>query len=98
MKMILGVALMMSSIFATDITGIIQSINNAQKTITINGSVIKVMPHTKIEQDACGMGWDRHKKFSDLKNGDLVEIDLVDSGNGLIAEDIEIKCMKNRAY
>ena len=98
-KLIIGAVLLGVSAFASDITGVIQTINNAKKTITINGSVIAVMPYTKIEQEACGMGWDSAKKFADLKKGDLVEVDLANhSGNNLIAEDIEIKCMKNRAY
>lgn len=81
-----------------DIKGIIQSIDSDKKTITINGTVIGVMPYTKIEQDSCGMGWDTPKKFADLKQGDFVDIDLIYNNNMPIAEEIEIKCMKNRAY
>lgn len=97
-KLVLSSLLLGASAFASDITGIIQTIDNAKKTITINGNAIAVMPYTKIEQDACGIGWDTPKKFADLKKGDLVEVDLMYSQNGLIAEDIEIKCMNNRAY
>lgn len=97
-KLIAGAVLLGVSVFATDITGVIQSINNAKKTITVNGSTIAVMPYTKIEQESCGMGWDSAKKFADLKNGDLVEVDLMDGGQGLVAESIDIQCMKNRAY
>lgn len=81
-----------------DIKGIIQSIDSDKKTITINGTVIGIMPYTKIEQDSCGMGWDTPKKFVDLKQGDFVDIDLIYNNNMPIAEEIEIKCMKNRAY
>lgn len=97
-KLILGSMLLGASAFASDITGIIQSIDDAKKNITINGNTIAVMPYTKIEQDACGIGWDSAKKFVDLKVGDLVEVDLMHANNGLVAEDIEIKCIKNRAY
>lgn len=97
-KLVLGSMLLGASLFASDITGIIQKIDNAKKTITINGNAIAVMPYTKIEQDACGIGWDSDKKFADLKVGDLVEVDLMHGNQGLVAEDIEIKCMKNRAY
>ena len=97
-KLVLGALLLSSGAFASDITGIIQKIDNSAKTITLNGNAIKVMPYTKIEQDACGIGWDSAKKFADLKEGDLVEVDLMHGDKGLVAEDIEIKCMKNRAY
>lgn len=97
-KLLLSTLLVGASAFASDITGIIQAIDNAKKTITINGNAIAVMPYTKIEQDSCGIGWDSDKKFADLKKGDLVEVDLMNSSSGLVAEDIEIKCMKNRAY
>lgn len=88
----------LSVVVGSDIKGIIQAIDDNQKTITVNGSIIKVMPYTKIEQDACSMGWDTLKKFADLKTGDLVDVDLIYNDNKLIAEDIEIKCKKNRAY
>ncbi|RDU69490.1 hypothetical protein CQA62_02240 [Helicobacter cholecystus] len=97
-KLLLTGMLVGVSAFASDITGIIQKIDNAQKTITLNGNTIKVMPYTKIEQDSCGIGWDTPKKFSDLKVGDLIEVDFMHSQGGLVAEDIEIKCMKNQAY
>lgn len=97
-KLLLASMLLGTSVFASDITGTIQKIDNGQKTITLNGNVIKVMPYTKIEEDACGIGWDTPKKFTDLKVGALVEVDLMHSQGGFVAEDIEIKCMKNRAY
>lgn len=97
-KVVLGSILLGTGLFASDITGIIQKIDNDRKTITINGNAIAVMPHTKIEQDSCGIGWDSDKKFIDLKVGDLVEVDLMHGNKELVAEDIEIKCIKNRAY
>lgn len=97
-KLAIGAVSLGASVFATDIAGVIQSINNAKKTITVSGSTIAVMPYTKIEQESCGMGWDSAKKFSDLKKGDLVEVDLMDGGQGFVAENIDIQCMKNRAY
>lgn len=97
-KLVVGAVLLGVSVFASDIKGVIQSIDNAKKTITINGSTIAVMPYTKIEQESCGMGWDSAKKFTDLKKGDLVEVDLMNGGQGLVAESIDIQCMKNRAY
>lgn len=97
-KVFLGTIVIATSIFASDITGTIQKIDDGQKSITVNNNVIKVMPYTKIEQDACGIGWDSAKKFADLKVGDLIEVDLMHGEKGLVAEDIEIKCMKNRAY
>ncbi|WP_120945217.1 MULTISPECIES: DUF5666 domain-containing protein [Helicobacter] len=83
---------------ASDFKGIIENINDAKKTITINGMVIGVMPYTKIEQDACGMGWDSAKKFVDLKKGDFVKVDLMQGNKMPMAEEIEIKCMEHRAY
>ncbi|WP_121021188.1 DUF5666 domain-containing protein [Helicobacter vulpis] len=83
---------------ASDFKGIIENIDATQKTIAINGMVIKVMPYTKIEQDACGVGWDKAKKFVDLKKGDLVKVDLLHHNTTPIAEEIEIKCMDQRAY
>ncbi|RDU70767.1 DUF5666 domain-containing protein [Helicobacter brantae] len=97
-KLLIGAMLVGASLYASDIKGVIQSINNAKKTITVNGSTIAVMPYTKIEQESCGMGWDSDKKFADLKKGDLVEVDLMNGGQGLVAESIDIQCMKNRAY
>lgn len=102
MKKLFAVVAMMglsvSAVMASDITGLIGNVDNTQKTITVNGNVIKVMPYTKIEQDACGAGWDIPKQFADLKNGLLVEVDVEYQNNVLIAEDIEIKCQQNRAY
>ncbi|ANV98620.1 hypothetical protein BBW65_07335 [Helicobacter enhydrae] len=97
-KFALIAGLSLSCALASDITGIITGIDNGKKTITINKTAIKVVPYTKIELDSCGIGWDSAKKFSDLKKGDLVEVDLMNDGNGFVAEEIEIKCRENRAY
>lgn len=98
-KVIFGVAFAgLSLVLGSDLKGIIQAIDQNQKTITINGMIIGVMPYTKIEQDGCSMGWDTPKKFADLKNGDLVEVDLIYNNDRPIAKDIEIECMQNRAY
>ena len=43
---VLGVS---SAVLAdNDFEGVIENIDNAQKTITVNGRVIKVLPNTKI--------------------------------------------------
>lgn len=98
-KVIVSLALVgLNFVLAADIKGTIQSIDTNKKTITVNGTVISVMPYTKIEQDSCGMGWDSAKKFNDLKQGDLVDVDIIYNNNMPVAEDIEIKCMQNRAY
>ncbi|WP_104694900.1 DUF5666 domain-containing protein [Helicobacter salomonis] len=88
----------LGSLYASDFKGIIEEVNDAQKTIAVNGMVIGVMPYTKIEQDSCGMGWDSAKKFADLKKGDLVKVDLIHHQATPVAEEIEIKCMQHRAY
>lgn len=98
-KTICGIAFVsLSLVLGSDLKGIIQAIDPNQKTITVNGIIIGVMPYTKIEQDACSMGWDTPKKFVDLKKGDLVDVDLIYDNNRPIAEEVEIKCMQNRAY
>ena len=94
----IAVILSTGALMASDFKGMIDSIDNANKTIQVNGNTIKVMPYTKIKQESCGIGWDSAKKFADLKVGDLVEVDLMHGDKGLVAEDIEIKCMNNRAY
>ncbi|MFC3847630.1 DUF5666 domain-containing protein [Helicobacter baculiformis] len=87
-----------SVLSASDFKGVIENIDSAKKTITVNDMVIRVMPYTKIEQDACGMGWDKAKKFVDLKKGDFVKVDLIHHNAAPVAEEIEIKCMDHRAY
>lgn len=99
-KIICGITLVgLSFVMAgDDLKGIVQAIDSSNKIITVNGMPIKVMPYTKIEQKACSMGWDTPKKFVDLKDGDLVEVDLIYNNNQPVAKEIEIECMQNRAY
>lgn len=86
------------SIGLADNYGVIEGINDAQKTITVNKTTIKVLPHTKIEEEACRDGWDTPRQFADLKVGQMIEIDFMGAENNmLIAKEIEIKCA-NRAY
>lgn len=82
----------------SDYEGVIEAIDNAQKTIVVNGQTIKVLPNTKIEEDSCYLAWDISKKFADLKVGDIVEMEVFPSNNILTASKIEIQCVKNRAY
>ena len=83
---------------ASDFKGMIDSIDDANKTIQVNGNTIKVMPYTKIKQESCGIGWDSAKKFVDLKQGDFIKVDLAKNSQNMVAEKIKIKCVKNPAY
>lgn len=83
---------------ASDFKGVIDSIDDANKTINVNGNTIKVMPYTKIKQESCGVGWDSAKKFVDLKQGDFIKVDLAKHSQNMVAEKIKIKCIKNPAY
>ena len=83
---------------ASDFKGMIDSIDNANKTIQVNGNTIKVMPYTKIKQESCGIGWDSAKKFVDLKQGDFIKVGLAKNSQNMVAEKIKIKCVKNPAY
>ncbi|WP_300643550.1 DUF5666 domain-containing protein [uncultured Helicobacter sp.] len=99
-KFILGfvAVLGMSSAMFADNYGVIEGIDEANKTISVNKTTIKVLPYTKIEEEACGNGWDTPKKFSDLKVGQVIEVDFMGAENNiLIAKEIEIQCA-NRAY
>lgn len=88
-----------SAVFADDdYKGVIESIDNANKTITVNGQAIKVLPNTKIEEDSCYLAWDVSRKFAELKVGDIVEMEVFPNNNILTASKIEIQCVKNRAY
>ncbi|GAA7262579.1 DUF5666 domain-containing protein [Helicobacter cholecystus] len=96
-KIVLGLLASLSLSFA-DNYGIIESVNDADKTIVVNQTKIKILPYTKIEEEACGSGWDTPKKFSDLKAGQVVEVEFMGVENNiLIAKEIEIQCA-NRAY
>ena len=91
-----GVALGIGVAFASDIHGIIEEIDEANKTIKVNAQIIKVMPYTEIEQEGCGKGWDTPKTFSQLKVNDVVEVDIFYDNGKMIAKEIEIGC--GRAY
>lgn len=101
-KIIFGVIAILglsSAVFAdNDYEGVIESIDNANKTITVNNQVIKVLPNTKIEEESCYLAWDVSRKFAELKVGDIVEMEVFPSNNILTASKIEIQCVKNRAY
>lgn len=81
-----------------DYEGIIEQIDHECKMITVNGTLIKVLPNTQIKEDSCWLPWDVSKKFIDLKIGDIVEIDLTQINNQATALKIEIQCIRNRAY
>lgn len=95
----LTLALLASLSFAFgDNYGIIEAINANEKTISVNKTTIKILPYTKIEEEACGNGWDVPKTFNDLKVGQVIEVDFMGVENNiLIAKEIEIQCA-NRAY
>ncbi|WP_305862344.1 DUF5666 domain-containing protein [Helicobacter cholecystus] len=94
MALILNAGVLM----AMDFKGVIESIDNTNKTIRVNNNTIKVMPYTKIKQESCGMSWSSAKKFVDLKEGDIVKINLAKNSTEMVAEKIKIKCVKNSAY
>lgn len=81
-----------------DQEGVIEAIDDANKTITVNGTIIKVLPNTKIEEDSCWLPWDVSKRFVDLKVGDIVELDLIYLNEMPTVTKIEIQCIRNKAY
>ena len=99
-----------------DLDGIITAVDNNNKTITINGFVVQILPQTKIKLDDCGIfGTDLAGKFVDLKQGAFVEAEVFPNMTSVagqyatqnagsagapvyIAEEVELKCVKNRAY
>lgn len=81
-----------------DQKGVIEAIDATNKTIIVNGMVIKVLPNTKIEEDSCWLPWDISKKFVDLKIGDIVELDLIYHNEIPTATEIEIQCIRDKAY
>lgn len=90
------------SLCSADNFGIIEAIDAENKIITVNKAAIKVLPYTQIEEEVCinngYYGHDIPRIFTDLKVGQVVEIDFMGMENNvLIAEDIEIQCT-NRAY
>lgn len=90
MKKLLCVALLASGVAfggGMDLNGIISNVDNANKTITINGTVVQILPQTKIELDDCGVfGNDVLGKFSDLKNGDFVEAEVYPNSSQFVGE------------
>ncbi|MGX2983818.1 DUF5666 domain-containing protein [Helicobacter sp. 23-1045] len=78
-KLALGALLCASGLFAggMDLDGLITGIDNQNKTITINGVLVQVLPQTKIKLDDCGIfGTDLAGKFVDLKQGAFVEAEV----------------------
>lgn len=106
-KIILALSLGLGAVFASDmdIEGLISSVDDANKTITINGFVVQILPQTKIKLDECGVfGTDLAGKFVDLKQGSFAEAEVYpNTANAgatpsYIAKEVEVKCVKNSAY
>lgn len=98
MKKIAFTLLSALSLGLADNYGVIEGIDDSQKTISVNKTTIKILPYTKIEEESCGNGWDTPKKFADLKVGQMIEVEFMGAENNiLVAKEIEIKCA-NRAY
>ncbi|ANV98617.1 hypothetical protein BBW65_07320 [Helicobacter enhydrae] len=81
------------TLHASDIKGLIQSINDSDKTISVNHTIIKVIPYTEIERESCRGDWDMPQQFKDIKIGDYVKIDIFYNENQIVAKEIEIKCL-----
>ena len=76
-KAILSLALCFGGLFAggMDLNGMITAIDNQNKTITINGFVVQILPQTKIKLDDCGIfGTDLAGKFVDLEQNSFVKV------------------------
>ena len=96
LSLFLGFGVLMAN--DIEINGQITAIDDANKTITINGTqVIKVFPHSKLKGDNCGLfGSDLRGKFVDLKVGMFVEVEVIHQfDNSLGAKEIEWKCGGN---
>ncbi|EPN3900206.1 TPA: hypothetical protein R9127_001381 [Campylobacter upsaliensis] len=67
---------------AEDIYGTIIDINDASKTILVETSYgqkinMKILPHTQIDMDECGIFWtDKQGTFKDLKVGTFLEAEV----------------------
>ena len=67
---------------AEDIYGTIIDINDASKTILVETSYgqklnMKILPHTQIDMDECGIFWtDKQGTFKDLKVGTFLEAEI----------------------
>ncbi len=117
-KIALSLALCFGGLFAggMDLNGLITAVDNQNKTITINGFVVQILPQTKIKLDDCGIfGTDLAGKFVDLVQGSFVEAEVFPNMTSVagqyatanagaagapayIAEEVELKCTRNRAY
>ena len=111
-KFVLCLALCVGGLFAggNDFRGVIDKVDEANKTITINGYVVQIIPQTRIKLDDCGVfGTDKYGKFTDLKQGAFAKVKIASSAiplnaganttaPTLIAEKASIKCVRNPAY
>lgn len=109
-KIVLALSLGLGAVFASDmdIKGLITGVDDASKTITINGFVVQILPQTKVKLDDCGMfGTDVAGKFVDLKQGSFAEAEVYPSTPNMpntgatptyTAKEVEVKCVKNSAY
>lgn len=100
-RIILLMVFFVGSLFAYELKGTIEHIDTKNKNITVAGQIVHIQPYTEIEED--GIMIDSVKRFSDLKVGQLVEVDLIDypvasTSNVFQAESIEIKNNKQLAY
>lgn len=80
-KIAILVAILLSSGVAfadgIELKGLITGIDNDKKTISINGTLIQVLPQTEITLDDCGIfGTDVRGKFVDLKLNSFVEAEV----------------------
>ncbi|EAH9380861.1 hypothetical protein DOZ98_01310 [Campylobacter upsaliensis] len=96
---------------AEDIYGTIIDINDASKTILVETSYgqkinMKILPHTQIDMDECGIFWtDKQGTFKDLKVGTFLEAEVFYTNTQdpqaapqmVTVKKIDIEC-KKRAY
>ena len=78
-KLALCLTLCVGSLFAggMDFKGLITGVDDKNKTITINGYLVQILPQTRIKLDDCGIfGTDVAGKFVDLKQGSFVKVDV----------------------
>ena len=108
-KAMLSLALSVCGLFAggMDLNGLITAIDNQNKTITINGFIVQILPQTKIKLDDCGIfGTDLAGKFVDLEQNSFVKVKVFSNmpsadntgAPTYIAKKVEQKCTRNRAY
>lgn len=78
-RMLIALSVLLSIVIADDmeLKGLITNVDDANKTIAINGTTIKILPQTKIKLDDCGIfGTDIDGKFVDLKLNSFVEAEV----------------------